>query len=53
MDESTLPSFAISVITDMWVEGFEIPITHEEVLQAAKAAEPKLKLIFNALIAVI
>jgi len=48
-----LSCFAISVITDMWVDGFEIPVTHEEVLQAAKAAEPKLKLIFNALIAVI
>ena len=31
-----LKCFAISVITDMWVEEHEIAISHEEVLEAAK-----------------
>lgn len=44
-----LPVFAISVITDMGIG--EHPITtHEEVLKAAKAAEPKLAIIFKGLI---
>lgn len=46
-----LTCFAISVITDMWYDGHEIPVTHEQVLQAAKEAEPKLKSIFNQMIA--
>ena len=38
--------FAISVITDIGIREEENVITHEEVLQAAKDAEPKLTSIF-------
>ena len=37
-----LPVFAISVITDIGIREEENVITHEEVLQAARDAEPKL-----------
>jgi len=43
--------FAISVITDIGIREDENTITHAEVLQAAKEAEPKLTLIFKELIA--
>lgn len=46
-----LPVFAISVITDVGIREEENTITHEEVLEAAKEAEPKLTLIFKQLIA--
>jgi len=46
-----LPVFAISVITDLGIREEENVITHEEVLQAAKEAEPKLTYIFKAMIA--
>ncbi len=46
-----LPVFAMSVITDIGIREEENTITHEEVLQAAKDAEPKLTHIFKALIA--
>jgi len=46
-----LPVFAMSVITDVGIREEENTITHEEVLQAAKEAEPKLALIFKQLIA--
>jgi purine-nucleoside phosphorylase len=46
-----LPVFALSVITDLGIREEENKITHEEVLQAAKEAEPKLSLIFKELIA--
>jgi len=42
--------FAISVITDLGIRDEENVITHEEVLQAAKDAEPKLTAIFTHLI---
>jgi len=42
--------FAMSVITDIGIREEENVITHEEVLAAAKAAEPKLTLIFSELI---
>jgi purine-nucleoside phosphorylase len=45
-----LPVFAMSVITDVGIREEENTITHEEVLQAAKNAEPKLTLIFKQLI---
>lgn len=45
-----LQVFAMSVITDIGIREEENVITHEEVLQAAKAAEPKLTLIFRELI---
>lgn len=46
-----LPVFAMSVITDIGIREEENTITHLEVLQAAKDAEPKLTLIFKQLIA--
>ncbi len=46
-----LPVFAMSVITDLGIRDEENTITHEEVLQAAKDAEPKLTHIFKELVA--
>jgi purine-nucleoside phosphorylase len=43
--------FAVSVITDLGIREEENIITHEEVLQAASAAEPKLALLFKELVA--
>jgi purine-nucleoside phosphorylase len=43
--------FAMSVITDIGIREEENKITHAEVLQAAKEAEPKLTHIFKELIA--
>lgn len=46
-----LPVFAMSVITDVGIREEENIITHEEVLQAAKEAEPNFKALFYELIA--
>jgi purine-nucleoside phosphorylase len=43
--------FAMSVITDLGIREEDNIITHEEVLQAAAAAEPKLTALFKGLIA--
>lgn len=43
--------FAMSVITDIGIREEENIITHQEVLEAAKAAEPKFSAIFKELIA--
>lgn len=43
--------FAMSVITDIGVREEENTITHDEVLQAAKEAEPKFTAIFREMIA--
>jgi purine-nucleoside phosphorylase len=43
--------FAMSVITDIGVREEENTITHDEVLQAAKEAEPKFSAIFREMIA--
>lgn len=48
-----LPVFAMSVVTDIGLREDENEITHEEVLAAAKEAEPKLAAIFKALVAVL
>ncbi len=45
-----LDVFGISVITDVGIREEENTITHEEVLEAAKFAEPRLTLIFKELI---
>jgi purine-nucleoside phosphorylase len=45
-----VPVFAVSVITDMGIREEENIITHQEVLEAAKAAEPKLAAIFTGMI---
>lgn len=44
---------AVSVITDLGIRDAENTITHEEVLEAAQQAEPKLSLLFRELIAAI
>ena len=45
--------FAVSVVTDLGIRDSNNVITHEEVLQAAKEAEPKLTLLFTELVKVI
>jgi purine-nucleoside phosphorylase len=45
-----LKVFGASVVTDVGIREEENTITHEEVLQAAKEAEPKLALIFRELV---
>ena len=45
--------FAVSVVTDLGIRENNNVITHEEVLQAAKEAEPKLTLLFTELVKVI
>jgi purine-nucleoside phosphorylase len=45
--------FAMSVVTDIGIRENHNIITHEEVLEAARHAEPKLATIFKELIAVI
>ena len=46
-----LECFAMSVITDLGIRDQENKITHEEVLQAAKEAEPKFARLFRELVA--
>ncbi len=46
-----LPVVAMSVITDIGIREEDNIITHEEVLQAAREAEPKLTAIFKELVA--
>ncbi len=46
-----LKVFAVSIITDLGIREEENVITHEEVLQAAKEAEPKLAILFTELVA--
>lgn len=48
-----LSVFAMSVVTDVGIREEDNIITHEEVLEAAKQAEPKLATIFKELIAAI
>lgn len=48
-----LPVFAVSIVTDIGIREDDNIITHEEVLEAAKAAEPKLALLFRELAGVI
>lgn len=45
-----IETFGISVITDMGVEGMMADISHEEVLQAAKNAEPEVRHLISTLI---
>ncbi|MFT3903252.1 MAG: purine-nucleoside phosphorylase [Niabella sp.] len=46
-----LEVFAASIITDIGIREEENVITHEEVLEAARAAEPKLARLFTEMIA--
>jgi purine-nucleoside phosphorylase len=43
--------FALSVITDIGIREEDNTITHEEVLQAAAAAEPRMADLLHAIIA--
>jgi purine-nucleoside phosphorylase len=45
-----LPVFAMSVITDIGIRDDQNKITHEEVLQAAKEAEPNFAAIFTEMV---
>jgi purine-nucleoside phosphorylase len=48
-----LDVFAVSVVTDVGIREDENVITHEEVLQAAREAEPRLATIFRELVAML
>lgn len=48
-----LPVFALSVITDLGIRDEENVITHDEVLQAAKEAEPKVAALIRELVVVV
>lgn len=45
-----LPVFAVSVISDLGVKGKIVQISHEEVIDAAAAAQPKMTLIIKELL---
>ena len=42
--------FAVSIITDMWYDGKPVEVSHEEVLEAANSAQPKMTLIMKELL---
>jgi purine-nucleoside phosphorylase len=46
-----MPVFAVSIITDLGVEGQVCEVSHEEVIKAANATEPKMTLILKQLLA--
>ncbi|PJA09502.1 MAG: purine-nucleoside phosphorylase [Flavobacteriales bacterium CG_4_10_14_0_2_um_filter_32_8] len=46
-----IPCMAMSIITDLGVDGKIVEISHEEVQKVAKAAEPKMTLIIKELLA--
>ncbi len=46
-----LPCMALSIISDLGVEGKIVEISHEEVQEVAKTAEPKMTLIIKELLA--
>lgn len=45
-----LPVFAVSIISDLGVEGKIVEISHEEVLQAAAQVEPKMTIILKEML---
>jgi purine-nucleoside phosphorylase len=47
----SIPCFAVSVITDIGVEGRIVEVTHEDVIAAASKAEVKMTAIFKELLA--
>jgi purine-nucleoside phosphorylase len=47
----SLPCFAVSVITDIGVEGRIVEVTHQDVIDAASKAEVKMTAIFKGLLA--
>jgi len=46
----SLPVFAVSVISDLGVKGKIVKVSHEEVIDAAAAAEPKMTLLIKNLL---
>ena len=46
-----IPCFAVSIITDLGVEGQVVEVSHDEVVDVANKAEPKMTLIIKELIA--
>lgn len=46
-----IPCFAVSIITDLGVEGQVVKVSHDEVVEVANNAEPKMTLIIKELIA--
>lgn len=46
----SLPVFAISIISDLGVEGKIIEISHDDVIDAAQSVEPKMTLVLKELI---
>ena len=51
--QMNIPCFAISIITDLGVEGKIVEVTHEEVQQVAAQAEKKMTLIMKELMRVL
>ena len=49
--QMNLPVFAVSVISDLGVEGKIVEITHKEVIDAASLAEPEMTRLIKALLA--
>jgi purine-nucleoside phosphorylase len=49
--QMNLPVFAISVISDLGVEGKIVEISHKEVIDAASHAEPRMTKLIKALLA--
>lgn len=47
----SLPCFAVSVITDLGVEGKIVEVSHQEVIKAAGLAEKKMMLLFKEMLA--
>ncbi|MFZ5553359.1 MAG: purine-nucleoside phosphorylase [Bacteroidota bacterium] len=45
-----IPCFAVSIITDLGVDGKIVEVSHEEVQQVAREAEPKMTLIIKGLL---
>lgn len=46
-----IPCFAVSIITDLGIEGKIVEVTHEEVQVIAKSKEPKMTIIIKELLA--
>jgi purine-nucleoside phosphorylase len=45
-----IPCFAISIITDVGIEGRIVKVTHEEIQRAAEKAEPRMTVIMKELV---
>ena len=50
MHGSQVKVFAISIITDLGVQGKIVKVTHEDVVRVAAAQEPKMTLIIKELV---